>query len=109
MWMLTAWLVSSKVEFLFLRTADVSSFEEKIGASTIETGKNKNIRTSSIVVEVTQKLHSQLVSFLKTSGEGRLLEEEQVSSSSSSSELIISDSRLSNAVLPDITDGFCAI
>lgn len=49
------------------------------------------------------------VSFLKISGEGRLLEtvEEQEYSSSSLSELeITSDSRLSDVVLPDITGIF---
>lgn len=128
MWMLMAWLASSKVEFLLWRTAGISSLKEKIGASSIEKGKNKNIRyhlyitdihkisnwidyQDCIVVEVTQKFHTLLVSFLKISGEGRVLEaaEEQVSPSSSSSELIISDSGLSNVVLPDITDGFCSI
>lgn len=58
-----------------------------------------------------QTSHRPLVSFLKISGEGRLLEaaevQEQVSSTSSLSELKLkSDSRLSDAVLPDVTDGF---
>lgn len=56
-----------------------------------------------------QTFHRPLVSFLKISGEGRLLEavEAQVSSSSSLSELKLkSESRLSDAVLPDVTDRF---
>lgn len=62
------------------------------------------------MVENTQKFHTLLLSFLKTSGEGRLLEAaEEPVSSPSSSELIISDPRLCNVLLPDITDGFCSI
>lgn len=72
--MFKAWLMSSKVEFFTCRSRlGVSSLKVKVRGSDIKR-KNKNYRNDHRIVIEDLGVNTPSFSFLKTSGDGRLLE-----------------------------------